>query len=61
MSKSTPKPCNLCDKVVALRYRIKFDLNQNWVLVCPECQKQLSQNNPDYRYGGTWKSKKRKR
>ncbi|MGF1486912.1 MAG: hypothetical protein ACFBSE_07350 [Prochloraceae cyanobacterium] len=59
MSKSPPKPCNLCQRIVSLRYRIKFNFEGNWFLVCPECQKQLSTDNPHYRYGGTWKAKKK--
>ncbi len=29
------------------------------MLVCPDCWQQVSQDNPDYRYGGTWKAKKK--
>ncbi|MGL5804432.1 MAG: hypothetical protein ACRC11_03140 [Xenococcaceae cyanobacterium] len=57
MSKSSPKPCDLCQKIVSIRYRIQYDESANWVLVCPECWQKISQNNPYYRYGGTWKAR----
>ena len=33
--------------------------NGDWVFVCPQCWETVSQNNPFYVYGGTWKSKKK--
>jgi len=52
-----PKPCEYCQTVVTLRYRIQFDQSEHWYLVCPDCWSKLSANNPYYRYGGTWKAK----
>ena len=52
-----PKPCEYCQTVVSLRYRIQFDDSDRWFLVCPDCWSTLSANNPSYRYGGTWKAK----
>jgi hypothetical protein len=52
------KPCDLCTQLVDVRYRIQYDTSEKWALVCPNCWEQLSQNNPLYRYGGTWKRKK---
>lgn len=57
MSKSGSKPCDVCGQQVKIRYRIQFDESETWVLVCPQCQKQLSHDNSCYRYGGTWKSR----
>ena len=51
------KPCEQCQTIVSLRYRIQFDESGHWYLVCPDCWSKLSANNPYYRYGGTWKAK----
>ena len=59
MSRSGLKPCNLCQQKVEIRYRIQYDRSGNWFLVCPQCWQQVSQNNPHYRYGGTWKSRQK--
>ena len=54
------KSCHFCQQKVDIRYRIQYDRSHNWVLVCPNCWQQVSQNNPDYRYGGTWKARKKR-
>jgi hypothetical protein len=51
------KKCVRCQNLVAIRYRIQYDESEQWYLVCPNCWEQVSQNNPYYRYGGTWKAK----
>lgn len=55
------KPCDHCSKLVTVRFRIQYDQSQQWFLVCKNCQLKQSANNSHYRYGGTWKAKKRKR
>lgn len=55
------KPCDRCQAVVALRYRIQHNAEGTWELVCPACWKTLSQDNPHYRYGGTWKARSQRR
>ena len=52
------KPCDRCQNLVDLRYRIQYQQQGDWVMVCRECWDLVSQNNPYYRYGGTWKAKK---
>ncbi|BAZ44721.1 hypothetical protein NIES4102_17370 [Chondrocystis sp. NIES-4102] len=52
------KLCDLCKDSVMIRYRIQYQKSGDWVMVCPECWQKVSQNNPDYRYGGTWKAKR---
>jgi hypothetical protein len=52
-----PKPCQSCQKLVYLRYRIQFDASGKWNLVCVECWQQIADDNVFYRYGGTWKAK----
>lgn len=59
MSQTKPKPCDLCGDFVDLRYRIQYQAEQNWVMVCLQCWLKVSQDNPHYRYGGTWKAKKK--
>ncbi|OKH14595.1 hypothetical protein [[Limnothrix rosea] IAM M-220] len=54
------KNCAYCQKSTEICYRIQYDTTQQWQLVCPACQKQLKKDNPFYRYGGTWKAKKKK-
>ncbi|MBV5257605.1 hypothetical protein FLX56_04110 [Synechococcus moorigangaii CMS01] len=51
--------CDYCQRVAAVRYRIQYDAHEQWALVCPDCRRKLAENNPYYRYGGTWKAKKR--
>ena len=55
--KRKSKPCDICLTDANIRYRIKYQQNGNWKLVCLPCWQKLSQNNPSYRYGGTWKAK----
>lgn len=59
MTKLKSKPCDRCNNLVDIRYRIQYQEDGNWILVCRDCWSQLSQDNPFYRYGGTWKAKKK--
>ena len=58
MVKLKSKPCNICHNLVDMRYRIRYQEDGDWVLVCPDCWQKVSQDNPNYRYGGTWKAKR---
>ena len=58
MPKFKSKPCDLCSNLVNIRYRIQYDASEEWVLVCRQCWDKVSQDNPWYRYGGTWKRRK---
>ncbi|MEL6778063.1 MAG: hypothetical protein AAFO06_12475 [Cyanobacteria bacterium J06597_16] len=53
------KPCELCSQPVKIRYRIQHTAKADWVLVCPPCWHKVRPENPHYRYGGTWKAKRR--
>ncbi|MEL6815429.1 MAG: hypothetical protein AAFP03_11520 [Cyanobacteria bacterium J06598_3] len=57
------KPCDVCSSPVKIRYRIQHTLQQaeqaEWVLVCRSCWDKVSVDNPHYRYGGTWKARRR--
>ena len=54
-----PKACDICDRLADLRYRIQYQPSADWVMVCRQCWDKVSQDNPHYRYGGTWKAKKK--
>ncbi|MBD2111322.1 MULTISPECIES: hypothetical protein [Cyanophyceae] len=54
------KPCDLCQAPATVRYRIQCAPGAIWVLACPHCQKTQSEQNPNYRYGGTWKARLKK-
>ncbi|HEY9654239.1 MAG TPA: hypothetical protein V6C50_01990 [Crinalium sp.] len=58
MPRSRQKPCTLCGQTASMLYRVKHDASEVWVFVCPECWTKISQNNPFYVYGGTWKARK---
>ncbi|MCU0549942.1 MAG: hypothetical protein MUC48_11395 [Leptolyngbya sp. Prado105] len=53
------KQCAICAKSAPVLYRIQHDESQEWIFICPDCWNQVSQNNPFYVYGGTWKAHKR--
>lgn len=59
MTKLKLKPCDRCNNLVDLRYRIQYQEEGDWLLVCPECWQEVSKNNSHYRYGGTWKAKRK--
>lgn len=52
------KPCDLCSIETDIRYRIRYQENGKWELVCLQCWQKVSQDNPFYRYGGTWKARR---
>ena len=58
MTKLKSKPCALCQNKVNIRYRIQYQADESWVLVCPDCWQEVIKDNSYYRYGGTWKAKK---
>jgi hypothetical protein len=55
------KLCEICSQPAPILYRVKHEDGGNWVFVCPQCWPNISENNPFYVYGGTWKVKKRKK
>ncbi|PZV04817.1 MAG: hypothetical protein DCF22_25190 [Leptolyngbya sp.] len=52
------KNCDRCTQQSSIFYRVQQDDTKTWVFICPACWKVVSQNNPLYIYGGTWKAKK---
>ena len=59
MAKLKLKPCDRCGNLADIRYRIQYEANENWQIVCRDCWDLVSRDNPHYRYGGTWKAKKK--
>ncbi|MEM6453081.1 MAG: hypothetical protein AAF703_22525 [Cyanobacteria bacterium P01_D01_bin.105] len=59
MSALKLKPCDRCRELVKIRYRIQYDASGEWRLVCPPCWHHIRPDNPYYRYGGTWKARRR--
>jgi hypothetical protein len=53
------KTCDRCATPALRLYRVQVDESGQWVFVCDRCFPSVSQNNPHYTYGGTWKAKKR--
>ncbi len=58
MSKIKNKRCDLCNNLVSIRCRVQDQKLRDWVLVCRECWEQVKDDS-QYRYGGTWKAKKK--
>jgi hypothetical protein len=54
------KRCARCQQSAAVLFRVSPDLEAGWLFVCEACLPQLKDNNPHYRYGGTWKAQKAK-
>ncbi len=53
------KLCDRCQLTGKLLYRIQQDIDRVWVFVCPQCWEIVSVDNPFYRYGGTWKQRRK--
>ncbi|MEM1033049.1 MAG: hypothetical protein AAGN82_22065 [Myxococcota bacterium] len=53
------KPCDACGATGPVLYRVSVAVQQpEWVFMCPTCQRR-AETQPHYRYGGTWKARKR--
>lgn len=39
-------------------YRVVRREAEGWIFLCPPCRHAEAENNPEYRYGGTWKATK---
>ncbi|NEQ25254.1 MAG: hypothetical protein F6K28_40520 [Microcoleus sp. SIO2G3] len=53
------KDCAVCHQFSAVLYRVKYEEDGDWTFVCNNCWSSVSQDNPHYLYGGTWKAKKK--
>ena len=58
MVRSRQKLCERCGQALPVLYRVRQDEAADWIFVCRACWDAVSQNNPFYVYGGTWKAKK---
>ncbi|MGI8504255.1 MAG: hypothetical protein ACR2LR_24430 [Hassallia sp.] len=57
--KTRVKLCDRCSQSAPILYRVKYEENSEWVFICHQCWDQVSQDNPFYVYGGTWKAQKK--
>ncbi|MEB3268717.1 MAG: hypothetical protein VKJ09_09275 [Leptolyngbya sp.] len=53
------KTCDRCGCEATVLYRVKTEASGPWHFLCDRCWPQLDSHSPHYRYGGTWKAKKR--
>lgn len=49
------KFCALCDMDSNTMYRVIYRQGDGWIFVCKQCLLNVKNNNPHYKYGGTWK------
>ncbi len=52
------KPCADCGQPSDVMYRVIRRTEEGWVFLCPACRRTADVDNPEYRYGGTWKAAK---
>ncbi|BDP40051.1 hypothetical protein DAETH_00200 [Deinococcus aetherius] len=52
------KACARCGQPSPVMYRVVRREEEGWVFLCPPCRRTEAQDNPEYRYGGTWKAAK---
>lgn len=57
--KNRVKNCHQCHQTAPVLYRIKAEEMGQWIFICPQCWPHISDNNPHYTYGGTWKANKK--
>ena len=54
------KDCYVCNEAKNVLYRYRYDNLKDWVSLCGKCLVEVkSRFEETYRYGGTWKSKKK--
>ncbi|MEA5579872.1 hypothetical protein VB620_00780 [Nodularia harveyana UHCC-0300] len=57
--KNRVKICDRCSQSAPILFRVKWEQAGNWIFVCRQCWAGVSENNPFYMYGGTWKARKK--
>lgn len=53
------KPCDRCKAQCTALFRVRVEADGPWIFVCEACLEIVKPGNEHYRYGGTWKSRKR--
>ena len=53
------KTCHHCAIFSQALYRVQLEVNLDWVFLCPNCRTKAELEFNGYRYGGTWKARKR--
>ncbi len=62
LTPTTPvRVCPQCQHPTRKLYRIKAELQGPWILACAICQARLSEDNPNYVYGGVISGTPRRR
>jgi len=59
VKRTRKKSCCRCKRERDTLFRVRIAKDGDWIFVCKVCIELVKPNNPDYQYGGTWKSKKR--
>jgi hypothetical protein len=59
MGREREKPCDHCAIDASTLFRVQRDRVSDWQLICRDCYDRFTPDNSHYRYGGTWKAKKR--
>jgi hypothetical protein len=54
------KPCDRCGTAADVLYRVRVAADGPWIFVCRRCWDAVATDNSEYRYGGTWKARKRR-
>ncbi len=49
------KYCEICKASFTTMFRIQYRAGKNWAFACESCLISVKKDNPNYRYGGTWK------
>ncbi len=49
------KHCKVCNVDSSTMYRVQYNDPKTCVFVCKACLIRIKKDNPEYRYGGTWK------
>ncbi len=58
-ARTRQKICDHCQTNSTVLYRVQLGINQPWIYLCPMCRTKAELEFTAYRYGGTWKAKKR--
>ena len=58
-SRLREKPCERCGATPEALYRAQVRREGPWAFFCGPCLLRVKAGNEEYRYGGTWKRRKR--
>lgn len=58
MTRHREKSCSICNQAAQVLLRCQYEMHKEWCFICQNCWQNVSQDNPFYVYGGTWKARK---